>query len=516
MKLQPIINLQTNIRAGNFATYSSTPEQKVVNFGSSHPMPVADYGKSWLYWCQMDKLKNETKQFPEDIAYREALLKNAGLPSGNQHYLRAIVGPQEINKILKDFDSSEEFFSVGKNDENILNHKMRANLHMHTIASDGSLTPQQLLDKAAEYADKVAEKNPKSKLAPFVVGITDHDTTESAKEAIKIIYKDPQKYRNLRVILGVEMTTFNKFHFPKVKEPVNIHTLVYGIDPNEKSFNGFIEGIKEEKSAVAEKMVFSAEKAYRHMTGVKRFFDLNEGKRLYNPLSKSILGIYNNVENYAKNKMALQHIVLQDEEFVNALKSKGMPTKIDGLMYKMNEFYKPLTGNNKVLPPEQTLPMFLSISTGLEQDKIELKLSEGLNSPKYKSLEKGIMDCIQPYKITMNSKHEYVPTITKVYEGLKGQPKAIMGLAHPIDYLKSAQSLGEKFDFINTIYARFIREGKEKAKFSEVYYQSYKPSREEFKNNPMTKSLMSALSELYGLVKTGSADSHGMSVFKRL
>lgn len=516
MRISAITLQPNNIRSSLYNENHSTAQHSVPAFKSSHPMPIADYGKSILYLSQMDAMKKETQYFPADISYREGLLKNAGLPVGNQHYLRAIVGPQEIDKIMRDFDKNEDFYSVGENDSNLKNHTMRGNLHMHTIASDGSLTTLELLDKAAEYADAVVKEHPEFKSAPFVVGITDHDTTDAAKEAIKIIYKDPQKYKNLRVILGAEMTTFNTIHGPHVKNPMNIHTLVMGIDPNEEGFRNFIDGIKEKKSEVAKSMTTAANDAYHSLTGEADFLDINEGKRLYNPLSKGILGIHNNVENYALNKIALKHIILEDREITYALKQQHMPTDISGLMYKMNEFYKPLTGNNKVVPPEKTIPMFISICTGIEQDKIAEKLDKGLKSEKYLTLSKKIKESLQPYKITMEHHHDYIPTIEGVYDGLKSQKNAIMGLAHPIDYIKEEQNFGEKYDFMNSIYARFVKAGKEKAKFSEVYYQSYNPVRKELKESPFTQNFMKQMSSIYNLYRTGSADSHGMSIFKRL
>ena len=48
-------------------------------------------------------MKEETKEFTQDIVYREQLLKNAGLNPLNQHKIRSIIGPQEITKIIKDF-----------------------------------------------------------------------------------------------------------------------------------------------------------------------------------------------------------------------------------------------------------------------------------------------------------------------------------------------------------------------------------------------------------------------------
>ena len=73
--------------------------------------------------------------------------------------------------MLKKFNGEESIFSQGLQQqkwvqdsntmENIQKLKYKANLHIHTIHSDGKMSIQQLLDDAVKYANKVAKKNSK-------------------------------------------------------------------------------------------------------------------------------------------------------------------------------------------------------------------------------------------------------------------------------------------------------------------------------------------------------------------
>ena len=66
---------------------------------------------------------------------------------------------------------------------------LRADLHMHSVYSDGTLTIKKLLDYA------------KSKRLD-IIAITDHDSTEGVSEAIEY-----GKEINIKVIPGIELST---------------------------------------------------------------------------------------------------------------------------------------------------------------------------------------------------------------------------------------------------------------------------------------------------------------------
>ena len=88
-------------------------------------------------------------------------------------------------------------------------------LHVHTTCSDGTLTPEEVVEKA--YKENIG-----------VVAITDHDNVSGifrAKEAAK-------KY-GINVISGIECSTECKTG--------TLHILGYYIDPNNENINNFIK-----------------------------------------------------------------------------------------------------------------------------------------------------------------------------------------------------------------------------------------------------------------------------------
>lgn len=485
-----------------------------VTFQSFTGSKFMSYGDSLVYMWQVDKLKKETQEFPNDIKYREQLLVNAGLPPQNQHKLRSIVGPDEIKSIMLDFDSKPNVFEYGEKGVNVIQNKMRANLHMHTTASDGSLTVQELLDKASEYADTVKRNNPNIK-TPFVVAITDHDTTDGTKEAIKIISEKPLKYKNLRVILGVEMTTFNNVATNIVNAPTNTHVLVYGIDPNEPRFENFINITKAKKNELQYKITKTANDIHNKHFKTVDFYNVKEAKHQYNPLNKNIIGIYNGMEAYFEVKTAVEHIVLKDEVIISELKKHNAPTTTKELMEKLSEFHTPTDGNNKIKGALDTLPEFISATTDLTKEDISKKLETGLNEPGIKSYMSELKSGISKYKTTLTPKMHYMPTFEILYYNLSQQKNVSMGLAHPIDTIKNITENKTKYKFLTELYSKFKSECKEKAIFSEAYYQSYKPGRKEFNESPKTQKFLKTLSRAFKLLRTGSADTHGLNIFVR-
>src|SRR5258708_3127928 len=80
-----------------------------------------------------------------------------------------------------------------------------ADLHLHTVASDGELTPEELIDEAAEAG-------------LGALAITDHDSIGSIAAA--------QAYaptQGLEVVPGCELTIY--------EGPVEFHLLALFIDP---------------------------------------------------------------------------------------------------------------------------------------------------------------------------------------------------------------------------------------------------------------------------------------------
>lgn len=92
---------------------------------------------------------------------------------------------------------------------------MHLDLHMHTTASDGRLSPTQLVDLAAARD-------------LTIIAVTDHDTTEGLPEA----YERRERYPQLTIIPGIELST----DIPGSE----VHVLGYFIDPADAEFQALL------------------------------------------------------------------------------------------------------------------------------------------------------------------------------------------------------------------------------------------------------------------------------------
>lgn len=105
---------------------------------------------------------------------------------------------------------------------------MKADLHLHTTASDGVYTPEELVFKAAEQGFNL-------------IAVTDHDSMDGIVRA-----KEAAKPLGLRVLTGVELSCGAQ------KE---IHVLGYGFDPEDAALSAFCKERVMQREARAEAMV---------------------------------------------------------------------------------------------------------------------------------------------------------------------------------------------------------------------------------------------------------------------
>ncbi len=104
---------------------------------------------------------------------------------------------------------------------------MKFDLHLHTTASDGTDTPQRLVELAAQKGFKV-------------IAITDHDTMRGVSEA-----QQAGRKLGVRVISGVEISAGGD---------TEVHVLGYAIQHSEKLVE-VLERMREQRSRRMEKMV---------------------------------------------------------------------------------------------------------------------------------------------------------------------------------------------------------------------------------------------------------------------
>lgn len=104
----------------------------------------------------------------------------------------------------------------------------QVDLHTHTKASDGALTPSQLVGRAA-------------KLAVTVLAVTDHDTTAGVAEAVQA-----GRVYGVEVVPGVEINT----DVPGAE----VHVLGYFVDPDHPELNLQLARIRDGRVGRARKM----------------------------------------------------------------------------------------------------------------------------------------------------------------------------------------------------------------------------------------------------------------------
>ena len=110
----------------------------------------------------------------------------------------------------------------------------RVDLHIHSTASDGRLTPPEIVAKAAEQG-------------LTVIALTDHDTTEGIAPALAAASAFP----GLRVIPGVELST----DFAQGEA----HILGYFIDNTHKELRARLESMRNSRCERAREMISKLE-----------------------------------------------------------------------------------------------------------------------------------------------------------------------------------------------------------------------------------------------------------------
>ena len=180
---------------------------------------------------------------PHDIEYKKELLKSSGHPEYTLKNMKPIMGENELTYVIKKYDKHPEKYMTDleeKGDQKgVENLTYRAGLHSHTTFSDGNLTPEETLNQAAEYADKVKAKHPFEPY-PMIIAITDHFNTKGCVEAIDILQKNPEKYKNLHFVIGMETSV--RVKMPSQAEERDLHVLAWCVNPYEWPFEKLIFG----------------------------------------------------------------------------------------------------------------------------------------------------------------------------------------------------------------------------------------------------------------------------------
>ena len=484
--------------------------------------------KKLLNQEQIKTFERQIQQFASDIDYRKDLLSALGLNSKDYAILRPIVGPEEYKSIIKDFSSSEVHFSPGitlkttKQDgydlSSVEAKTFRANNHMHTTHSDGGMTITELLEQAVDYADKVAEKLAKEKTqiapnAPFTIAITDHDTINGCKEAVSIISKDPWKYRNLRVILGCELSVENKSVPQDIKRPIATHMLLHSINPFDKDLNKFLEDKKINREALIRGMIKqSAKKMEKLLPDTALKLDFDDAQKLY-PMLKYTLIHPSLPHDYVQFRTIFSECFEKNKALQEELKLKGI--NVEKFDYttpqkkhfgEINEYF----GDEYWKKYQIALTKSVANLLGVSEDKAAEKI---IVTPDMKNIFKETLKISNSIEPRLGIQEPAYVDLDEATELIRNQKYGYAGIAHPGIRLVDTRNYPIDKDkctaAIFDIFKSFKEKGQDRALFVEGHYPYFGPigANEKWLNSIK----MSA--QTLDLYSSGGLDTHGKSIF---
>ncbi|MBE7703292.1 MAG: hypothetical protein E7Z89_04495 [Cyanobacteria bacterium SIG28] len=231
----------------------------------------------------------------EDYEYKRAIIAESKDLSYRLENMRSLVGPNELEKFIKENDNNPQIYTPSE--ENLKNGVFQANLHMHTTNSDGSVSVEFLMNQAQIYAEKFLNGK------PFYLAITDHNTVLGAKDVIKVLQENPDKYKNVKVITGMEIFTEYKTSYSE--KPIEIHVLTWCINPYDKFLNKefFKKDLKDKFNRIYPDRDFNDVIEYMSNLSIvgiahpARYLERIEDKELY------IKELFENYKSKNKNKI---------------------------------------------------------------------------------------------------------------------------------------------------------------------------------------------------------------------
>lgn len=212
-------------------------------------------------------------------------------PKTNEDYLKKLASDlsKELNKpvsadklssimtkeeILEELPKlSEQNYIATK--ENIENGIFQADLHSHSLHSDGKASVQTILNDAADYADKLNAKTGKK----FIFALTDHDKIDGVKEALKIIAENPEKYKNVKFIPAAELSFIipceeGSDRYKKYKNNSQYpELLIYGINPFSENTDKFFNEVYSKRIKKIDDMTTFINKSFSEYPFSKESFD---------------------------------------------------------------------------------------------------------------------------------------------------------------------------------------------------------------------------------------------------
>lgn len=443
------------------------------------------------------------KQFPMDMAYYKELAQDIGLAVGEEFRLVSIVGKSQFKNLLGKF--SPQDFSVGNNMEGAKNLTYRVSLHNHTLASDGKLAVFDFLEQARKFADKIAAKVNDGK-PPFTIAITDHDTVEGAKEALRIIAANPKKYKNLRVVLGAEFSLVHAVA-DDVNVPLNFEMLGYGLNPYSKKLNKYLTELFNARKNTMQSILDETSAKYPGYA-----LNFEQAARFDNKIAKGLTnGILYDLREYTAFKMGAY-------EFA---KASGTKVAAEDIANKYGaDFLRASAFNN--VDANYVSNYFRGLAEfkeGVGNVNLDPKFFEYISSLR-DSYVRNPQKTIASKIATTSERFFQEATSNEVSDVYSIAHPGLISLSSADDYAKGLQEhcKVKQYDWKQHLFERFLEKltGDSNGKLigAELNYQSYGKRYDGFQGY-VDHIKSRATSSKFNLMGSGGLDCHGNNLFTK-
>ena len=374
-------------------------------------------------------------------------------------YNKLFLGQNAKNNFLKTCKSltAENYKAMP---ENIKKYTFSADLHSHTNHSDGWGNVNDILNQAAEYADNLFKKTGRK----FIFAITDHDRISGAKEALDIIKKNPNKYKNINFIPGVELS----FAFNSNGKVKSGELLVYLLEPDSPAANKLIIKLNENRSKMIDNCIEKLGTGFSRKDMENYFINKDGETFAYN--------LHYRLRNYAQIKNRINKIAEEQKKNPQQLYKELM----DG--YVFNNRHRRVA--KPYVSPEGFDSYLKASGIATKTNTVENKI-EDICKEFYPKIKDG--------KVISNTENSF----ERIIEILKDDKTVVLGFAHP--YYLAQEMTDYKKEFTN-----LLRISNGKIKTAEIYHQAYnsKINFEELKE--INNFLVSKK-----LIPLGGRDNHG-------
>ena len=374
------------------------------------------------------------------------------------------VVPESLSSVLDGKKFLEQIKKLRKenyvlSDENIKNGIFRADLHSHSVFSDGKADVETIMSQVADYADKLYQKTGEK----FLYALTDHDGIDGVKKVLEIISSAPEKFKNVKFVIGSEISFLIKSD--KTTNPLETaELLVYGFNPFSQRVNDFFRTIKDTRLNVRKSYIKDLSDAFPDTKfSENEFCEVFLGERApQNPMMNSYWQLYH----YGQLKKVLS----------DTAKAKNLNPE---------DYFRDI-----ITRASEKLNVYELKKQGLIEDWIN-------ESPKITEINDKYRPYIDKFdKIRQSCEN----TLEDIYQAFKNEDDCSMGLAHPYYITERTSDIQGVFNVLKTKLGSML-------KLCENYHQAY--SNEVIKNEVKLINEISHMAENRGLVSIGGRDNHG-------